>query len=269
MRDDLREDEQKEILHVLFDTLDAMQRQHGHSLYFSNVMHQEKILMEVLRERGYFRTFGLPMNYLDIEWGTFEEYIQYVHRMNPSTRGGINHEMNRNRNAGVMVRECDDIMRHHDRLLELLEMNFVKYGSEAMPFKRNYLECLHKNFGSELIVYSAEKDGMIIAVSVTVKHGTTATMPNVGVDYEKAKKDFTYFNIAYYAPIRGAIEKKIKRFYYGNALYRTKRHRGCKTENVYVYYKAATPFQAFMVRMWFAIHSLWMRIKLQKIKKVR
>jgi hypothetical protein len=78
----------------------------------------------------------------------------------------------------------------------------------------------------------------------------------------------TYFNIAYYEPIKNATENKIKKIYYGIGLYRTKIKRGCITEDMSVFYKPQNILTIPAVKLWFAFHRIWMKYKLSYIKKL-
>ena len=59
---------------------------HGLSVCFRNVMDDEAELIQLLNKRVYIRTLGLPLNYLDIEWSSFEGYKKHGRRISKNMR---------------------------------------------------------------------------------------------------------------------------------------------------------------------------------------
>lgn len=260
--------EQENVMESMVNQLERMAKEKHCPISFANVMHHEKALISILEKKGYLSTLGLPVNYLDIEWDTFDGYKKSFSEKKSGKLISINHEINKNKKQGVRISECLDIIKHSARIYDLLVMNHEKYNKVAHPFKENYIECLRKNFGENLIVYVAEKNGQIIGMSITLKHGSMGGTQHIGVDYELAKNDFTYFNIGYYGPIEGAINGKFSRLYYGNAVYFAKARRGCKAEDTYIFYKFPNKLSMTFLKVYFRFHRFWMLRKFKAVRRV-
>src|SRR5690606_14000816 len=90
--------------------------------------------------------------------------------------------------------------------------------------------------------------------------GDTACPVVVGVD-EPSRGAFTYFEVAYHAPIANAIHTGIRRMYYGRDLEDLKQRRGCSFVDTWVYL-AATGSRRRVLTAWCAMASMWNRRKL-------
>ena len=237
------------------------------SVCFYDVMDDEVELIQLLNKRGYIRTLGHPINYLDIEWSSFEGYKKYVKRNNRKksyVRKVINYEINKNRKEGVTIKKLATLDGHEDRLYELVNNNYYKHNQRLFPFTSKFFIKLKENLGEDVVLYASFKNGSVTGVCTLFKRNRTGYLPIVGVDHEKAENDATYFNITFYRPIMDAISEQMARLYYGKAMYDLKTKRGCKINNTYVYYKPFNKFLKTAIKPWFALHSLWFRKKKYK-----
>ncbi len=240
---------------------------HRLSVCFYNVMDDEVELIQLLKKRGYIRTLGFPLNYLDIEWSSFEGYKKYVKRNNRKKNyvsKVINYEINKNIKEGVVIRKLATLDGHEDRLLELVNYNSYKYSSTPFSFKKEFFKRLKDNLGKDVIFYVSVKNGIMTGMSILFKRNRIGYLPIVGVDHEQTGNDFTYFNITFYKPIIDAISEQITRLYYGKTMYALKAKRGCKINSTYIYYKPFNKFLKTAIQPWFALHSLWFKKKLYK-----
>ncbi len=210
----------------------------GLSVCFDNVMEDEGKLIQLLKKRGYIRTLGYPLNYLDIEWSSFEGYKNYVKSISKNMQKNIAKEINN---------------------------NYYKHNQSLFPFTSKFFIKLKENLGEDVVFYASFKKGSVTGVCTLFKRNKTGYLPIVGVDYEKAGNDATYFNILFYRPIMDAISEQMSMLYYGNAMYNLKAKRGCKINNTYIYYKPSNKFLKTIIKQWFTLHSLWSRKKYTKI----
>jgi len=238
------------------------------SVCFLNVTGLETQLMNILKERGYYKSFDLPSNFIDVKWSSFDGYKKYLSKKYPYMNKSIRHQLNRNRNAGVVIEQLQNINGHEERLLELLKMNHFKYNSTTFPLKPNYFKQVKENFGSNAVIYIAVKDGIMIGVGVELRKGKEAFFSSIGVDHELSQNDLTFFNLGYYEPIKNTSSSEIKRIYFGRGLYSTKIKRGCVTEDMFIFYKPRNKIMSPVIKLWFAFHKLWMMNKLSYIKKL-
>ena len=247
----------------LLDTVEHIAAENKSSICFQNVMDNESDLMNKLIKRGYHKTKSLPLNYIDINWSSFDEYKKNIYRKNQRS---INHEINKNRKSGVVIKQLHDIDNHQKRLIELLEMNYRKYNTDIFPLRPNYFKQVKENFGDNAIIYAAIKEESIIGVLIEFRRGKVATAPNIGIDHHSSKGDLTYFNLVFYEPIKNAFETGLQRLYSGNAFYKMKARRGYTAADTYIFYKSNNSLMNFYIKIWFLIHNLWMTRKFSYIK---
>ena len=253
---------------ILIDEIEKIAGEKKTSVSFLNVTSDQKTLGNSLRKRGYFETNDLPSNFMDVKWSSFEGYKKYLSEKYPYMNKSIRHELNRNRSSGVVIKEEQITAGNEKRFFELLKMNHLKYNSSKFYLKENYFEKIKEIFGRDAIIYTAEKDGIIIGVSTVLKKGEEAFFSSVGIDHELSKKDFTFFIIGYYEPIKQMTKYNIKRIYFGRGLYSTKIKRGCIAKDMLIFYKPKNKFSIPFVRMWFYFHKKWMTHKFSYVKKI-
>lgn len=254
------DEEKKEV--IMSELLDAIEKESSAiklSLSFTNVLDEETKLIQLLDKRGYHKMVGLPLNYLDIEWSSFEGYMKHVGSINKNTKKNIRNEINKNRREGVIIKSLEELDGYEDRLYELVNINHYKHNLTPCPFKREFFRKLKENLGEDVVIYVSIKKDRLTGVCVLLKRNKVGYLSVIGVDREMAGNDFTYFNIGYYRPIMDAISDKTTRMYVGVAMYKLKARRGCKVSNTYVFYKSFNKIKNFIVKPWFDFHSLWIR----------
>jgi predicted N-acyltransferase len=252
----------------MLDEIENIAEKHKASVCFLNIIEDEADLIRFLKKRRYINTIDLPSNFIEVNWTSFEGYKKHLSKKYSYMEKSIRHQLNRNRKSGVVIVQLQNIDDHQGRLIELLKMNHFKYNTSIFPLKPNYFHQVKENFGNNAVIYAAKKNGSIIGVSIELRKGREAFFSSLGVDHDLSKKDMTYFNIAYYEPIKNATESKIKKIYYGIGLYRTKIKRGCNTKDMLVFYKPQNKFSSPVVKLWFTFHKQWMKNKLAYIKKL-
>jgi len=259
---ELTEKKKKLLLEELIKALEQKAMDTRLSLSFLNVLDSEPELMRLLVEKGYIAATLLPMNYLDIKWTSFAEYLNYLKIFSRHIKKSIKREMNKNTRENVQIQELEDVEKCEQRLHELVTDNYYKYNRKPFMFDKTFFRRTKKNLGDEVTHYVAVKNDMIIAVCTHLKRNGTMYVPFIGVDHKAAGNDFTYFYLAYYRPIMDAIESKLTRMYCGYQMYEAKARRGCITCNTYLYYKPFKEHRAFIVKPWFSLVSFWNRHRL-------
>lgn len=249
----------------LLDTIEEIAANKKASICFYNVLDKEKNLIQLLTNRGYSKTFGMPLNYIDINWPSFDEYKKHIKQKYHLMNKKISNEINRNLKSGVTIERLQNL-DDNQRLFELIKMNHNKYYDTIFPLKSDYFHQLKENFGNNAMIWVATKMDKIIGLVVKLRKGNESVLTNIGVDHESSGNDFTYFTLAFYEPIKNAIETHIKRIYAGNALYKLKAKRGYSTTNAYIFYKSNNRLKYFFIKMWFVIHKLWMIRKFSYLK---
>jgi len=201
------------------------------AMVFPNVMAREKELMNILIKKKYHRTIGIPLNYMDVNWTSFDKYLHQIRSISKNMSRNIRKEINKNRREDVVIRQLSDIHGHEARLYQLVRGNYEKHNNTVFPFHRDVFLYIQDIFRDDALFYIAFKKKQIVGVCLLLKRKATGFCPLMGVDREMAGNDFTYFNLCYYRPVSYAIHKNIKKMYYGTAMYEMKRKRGCKVSH--------------------------------------
>jgi predicted N-acyltransferase len=235
----------------------------------SAVLDSESDLMEVLKGRGYHRTISSPVNIVDLNCTSFEEYLKSLDSFSPNARKVVRREMNKNKKEGVTIEEVKNPDDYGDRLYDLLCGNTKKYRPEPFPFNKSFLRSLKANLGEEVRIYAASKNGMVTGVSVDFQRNGCQFNPYVGVDHDSAGNDFTYFNLAYYHPVKIAVGQGIRRLIWGVGFYNIKTRRGARIHNSYIFYKSPVGMRHLVAGFWFKFHSVWWRKKLANLNNGR
>ena len=253
----------------LIQTIEEFASEHRLPILFPNVMDHEVSLLRNLSGRGYNKAVTFPLNYLDVEWSSFNGYLTGMKQISEGRAKMIRREMNKNRNEGVAIEPLEKMDGCQDRIYELVNRNYLSHNGRPFPFRKEYFKALKDNLGPDAVIYTATKKNELVGVCVLLRRKKSYYVPVIGVDHELAGNDFTYFNLAYYRPIQDAISDRIERIYYGQALYSVKTRRGCKISNTYTFYKPYRKISQIAVKPWFWLLSVWYRIKtIMEIKKV-
>ncbi len=253
---------------ILIDVIEKTAREKKTSVSFLNVTLDQKALRNSLRKRGYSSTYDLPSNFIDVKWSSFEGYKKYLSEKYPNMIKSIRHELNRNKKAGVVIKEEQITAANEKRFIELLKMNHFKHNSYRFYLKENYFKKIKEIFGRDAIIFTAQKDGTIIGVCTILRKGEEVFFSSIGVDHGLSKKDFTFFNLGYYEPIKQMTKYNVKRIFFGRGLYKTKIKRGCNSEDMLIFYKPQYKISIPVIKIWFYFHKKWMSYKLSYIKKI-
>jgi predicted N-acyltransferase len=234
------------------------------ALAFTQVMDTEAGLKRMLSEKRFAKTVSAPVNYLDIRWGTFEEYRENIKKISRNMEANIRKEINRNQREGVRISFLSNLEPHEDRLNELINGNYYKHNGAPFPYAPDFFRRLKENMGNDAVIYAAFKKEELVGFSILLKKQDCYYLPFVGVDHALSGNDATYFNITIYKPIMDGTAAGVRRIYMGTAMYELKKRRGCETLNAYTYYKSYNRIKDLAARSWFTIHSKWSKRKQSK-----
>ena len=231
---------------------------------FGEVRANDVELASGLAARGYVAAVDTPLNVLDIETASFDDYLRQLDRITRGARKDVRRQLNQNRARGTTIVTLDDPESAADRLHELMNLNERAHNARQFGFSRDFFTVVKRNLGDDAIVYAAMKGDRITAVSLLLRRGQTAHLPMVGVDHAAAGRDFTFFTVAHHRPFADAIASGIRRLYLGRSLYELKARRGCRLEETLVFYRPSSRLAALVIRRWFAVLSAWNRAKLPR-----
>lgn len=241
---------------LLIDAVEEKAQRSKCALCIYNMPESNESFSLEMKERVYFRTTDFPSCYLDIEWDSFEGYKKFIQKViGKKMKKAIQNEINRNKKAGISIAPLADIQDANNSLYQLIDDHYRRLNQKSYPFTSQYLIHLKATFKDKVTIYTASKDGNYIAVCASIRKADTVYVPLIGVNHETAGNDFTYFNLAFYQPIRDAVEAGVKRIIFGNSQYRAKMRRGCKLQYLTVYYKPYHNFFNLIAKYWFKWHE--------------
>ena len=261
----LDEGELDQIFRLLLEAVEEKAQKCKCALCIYNMPETSESFSLHMKQRGYYKTTDFPSCYLDIEWDSFEGYKRFIQKViSKKMKRSIQHEINRNNKDGVIIATHADIQNANDTLYQLIDDHYRRLNQKPYPFTSQFLIRLKKTFKDKGTIYTASKNGTYIAVCASVQLEDTVYVPVIGVNHDVAGNDYTYFNLAFYQPIRDALEAGVKRIIFGNAQYRVKLRRGCKLQNITVYYKPRHNFFNLLVKYWFKLHEIYFLRKVTK-----
>ena len=228
-------------------------------------MDSESTLIEMLNCRRYTKSLHIPLNFIDIVWSSFDEYLKYLGTFNRKRKKGVRREVNKNRREGTVVEQlcvCDE---HVERLHQLLDMNSYKHNGRRFSFSRSFFLELQSNLGDNVTFYVSWKAGILTGVSVCLRRNGMIHLPMIGVDHARTGNDYTYFCLGYYKPMMDAVLNGTTRFYAGRGMYATKARRGFRRANLYIYYRDSTRTKNMVTKPWLALLSEWNRGKVRRL----
>lgn len=243
---------------VILDALEAEADARGLQITFAGVSDEERGLKALLGQRRYLKSRNVPVAVLDLQWASFDEYLQSLSSRN---RREFKRQINRNRSAGVLVELLDWPGELEGRFLELIDLNARKHNAFSFGLGPGFMSELKRAFGANVRIFRAQKAGVVTGVCVMLVRDDAAFPIVVGVDRAVSSDDYTYFQIVYNAPIADAIDSGLRRMYYGRGMYDLKARRGCALVNTWIYSRQSGPAR-MAVASWFAMASLWNRRKL-------
>jgi predicted N-acyltransferase len=253
----LGQEEAMTVRRLLLDALEAEAAARGLQLSFAEVSDQEGELQTLLRERRYLRSRNVPVAALDLRWPSFDDYLE---ALPAKSRREFRRQINRNRNAGVVVERVDSVTGLEERLSELVDLNARKHNAFSFGLGPGFFGELTRTFGSNVRIFIARKSGGVAGVCVMLVQDGVAFPIVVGID-PASSSDYTYFHIAYNVPVADAIESGVQRMYYGRGMYDLKVRRGCVLIDTWIYSRAARPAR-MAIALWFGLASFWNRSKL-------
>lgn len=235
--------EKKVILNLLNSKIDEIcKEQKIIKSHFPYISEFDDFLFKNLEKYDYQKIPGTTSLYLDVKWSSFEEYIE---SLKYKTKKNIKREIRKFKENGIIIEEAElnGLATKLSDLYENLNYKYHKDNYKGRLFDSQFFETLNKYAKEQTKLFIAKKDNRIIGFSLVMQKGEILDVPLVGFDYEsQGKTDFAYFNLAYYTPIKWAIENGIKKIYYRMTMEKIKLDRGCTPEKTYFFVKYQNRF---------------------------
>ena len=242
---------------LMLDAMDAEARARRLRVSFTQVLDAEVEARRLVETRRYLRCKGVPVAALDLPFASFDEYLESLPR---AIRREIRRQIRRNGESGTTIGLLDEVGDAEGRLQALVDGNFRKYNGRPFALGRGFFAALRGAMGDHARIFVARKAGSITGVCLVLVQQDAAFPIAVGVDPEMASDDFTYFQVAYHAPIAHAIATGIRQMFYGRGMETMKMRRGCRFMGAWLYYQPSVARRPLAVA-WFAAVSAWINLK--------
>lgn len=239
---------------ALLDRVEALAGRLGLPVHVPRVLDEDEELCRLLVARGYNRTAQEPLAVIDIRWDSFEGYVASLRR---NARSNARIELRRNRDAGVLIRELDDVAARAQRIHELVNGHNLRRNGVGVPFGPAFLPALKSALDDRAVFYGAFRGRELVGVSVLLHQTDTSAVPFIGLDERRG--EFTYFNLAFYRPIADVIAAGRRRLFMGTMLYEMKARRGCRVLPTSFFHRGASLAGHLAARPLLAAHRWWAR----------
>jgi len=199
--------------------------------HFPFVSEFDNLLNENIQNYGYQKIPGTTTLYLDVQWNSFEDYLQSLKH---KVRNNVTREIRKCKENGITIEESE-LENLTDKLPILYANLHLKYNKDKNSiFDSEFFSALNMYAKEKIKLFIAKKNGEVAGFSLTLRQGDVLDVFMVGFDYDaQTKTDFSYFNLAYYTPIKWSIENAVKKIYYRFTMEKIKIDRGCKPEKTY------------------------------------
>lgn len=233
---------------------------------FPDVLPDDAPLGDVLGQRGYLRASGLPIAFLDVRWDDLDGYVAML--KSKKRRKSVRLEMRRYQRSGAAVERQHGDMVDWNHTCELLNRHHERLNQWPAGHRSSTLRRLGADMGEDLIVYASQQDGEILGVNIVAKHGGDVSGLWVGVDHERAGPNFTYFNLAFYAPAEDYPRLGVRRVGMGNAAYQAKVSRGCHVVPTSFYVRFPRALGRCLHRPAMALQRAWYARKFRRFTEL-
>lgn len=199
---------------------------------FIHVSEKNKLLNNILIEKGFIRLVDGPVYYMDID---SPSYLEKLQTMKYKTRKNIRREIKLFNNSNILfniTKEKNIIYEH----IELVKDNALKYGwhdFDSHYFKKR-LEYLMNTLEYEFFYLS--DDEKIIGSTFGIKYKNILYLDSTGICNELCYKKYgLYYQLNYYNIYNYCINNNISRVNYAEKSAINKLSRGCKIDMLYNY----------------------------------
>jgi predicted N-acyltransferase len=233
--------EEKLILNLLCKEIDLIcAKEKILKSQFAYISEFDDSLFDGFKSYGYQRIKGITTYYLDVEWSSFDEYLKSLLKKN---RSNVTREIRKCIENGVTIEE-PELGNLATKLSELYTNLSLRYNKDAkLIFDPSFFKNLDMYAKEKIKLFTAKKNGETVGFSLSLRHKEVLDVVLVGFDYDaQSKTDFSYFNLAYYSPLKWGMENGIKKIYYRLTMEKIKIARGCKPERTFDFVKYHNTF---------------------------
>lgn len=252
------------LIESLVKAVTAEARRSGCTAVFLSVAETEAPLMKRLRSQGFRYARHEPVYVLEVEWPDFEHYRQALPSRN--IRQNIRYELNRNRREGVVISEVEDPSACDQRLHEVVDQHFRRYGWPEFPYGPGWFRAVKSSLGGDAVLTVAHRNDRLIGVAVSLRKQGTRQMLFVCIDHENAGNDFTHFNLAYYWGVADCIRAGDVRYCIGPGQHDVRRRRGYALRSSYIFCRPPSRLRRALLGLWMRVLDAWLQRRARGVR---
>lgn len=203
------------------------------SVAFLYVQPEDTALPAALRRAGFV---GFPLTLRANLRPPGESFSDYLIALGRKQRVDIGRLRRKLADQGVSIvrlplpQASDD---HLEKLVTLRLRHREKYGRRPdAEGERSQLRAFRSRFGARVMIYAAAAGATVVSFALVLDAGPVRHVWMNGTDYRDPRSRYTYFEVAYYAPIEDAYLRGPKEISFGYGAEQTKLRRGCRLEEV-------------------------------------
>ena len=247
--------DQREMVGELLSTMKQVASEEGASLYgFMYLSGKEALFSQILKENGFFGSFIVPAAYLDISWDTFEAYTRHLGQ---NMAKNIRREIRQNLEAGIKIEEVTDFEPLAEEFARIFGQLFNRFKEKNCPFTPAFFRELPLRCPGMMTSFCAFQGEKLRGFSIVLKDRDIWRVVLASQDHTNFKKDNTFFDVAFYTPVRESIKQGVKRIYYGTENYETKLRRGCQLDPLFMWLRSPQKKINLLLPMWMRVLDLW------------
>ena len=183
-------------------------------------------LWEFLQARRYHRIEHLAEIYLDIQWASFDDYINSFTSKKRKEYGRVNRRLEE---KGITFSLADPLTEDSQTLQTLVNNVFQRHHEPSQYVDDLFLKAA-TIMGEDFKFIVARQDGRLICCVAMLRSGNEWLVKWVGLDYASTLNTGTYYQLVAEC-VRQAIQSGGQRLRLGATAYQTKRHFGAIREN--------------------------------------
>ena len=224
-------------LHSFLAELERYADGEGLAIVALNVNSENGSPASIFEQRDYARTISRPIARAHVTWSNWDEYLQMAKQGSPSAESTIRHEVRRAEKLGLRVSTWDPETLSEDRLRQLYDGHHLRMNLTPLRIAPDFFTRSLRSMGERAIVLVARLGAEVIGSTFILTGNGRSVLPLVGIDPEKGRHAFCYFNLVFYVPMRLATTHGWSAITYGSGAYAAKIRRGCRAELSRVFWR--------------------------------
>jgi len=250
------------LIDCLLDTVCSYAAAERLNLAFGKMPVDERELLGAFAGRGFARTMNWPVSVLDLRWDSVDGWL--------ASLGGpaatkARREIAAPARTGVRIGAEPGFADAGAAIFALFEANQRAHSDKPLGIAPEFLRVLSRHHTQGCVMNVARDDSGIMGAALLLTAGRAAGAPLIGVSGDpRNRKAFTYFNLAFYDPVRWCIEQGVRRLWLGAGVYVTKRRRGFRELGLAMLIRHRSAPSHVLCRLLCALHGRWARAKLAR-----